>query len=64
MIHSTHDEYDSIEKARALFAILPGPREFLAIDAVNHRFSNKVPEVLAAVEKYLLWIEKPTPGTG
>jgi pimeloyl-ACP methyl ester carboxylesterase len=58
MIHSTHDEYDAIDHARALFAILPGPKEFLAIDAVNHRFSDKIPEVLAAVDKFLLWVEK------
>jgi hypothetical protein len=58
MIHSTHDEYDSIEKAHALFDLLPGPKDFLAVNASNHRFSDKVAEVLSAVEKYLLWIDK------
>jgi pimeloyl-ACP methyl ester carboxylesterase len=60
LIHSTHDEYDSIDKARSLFALLPGPKEFLAIDAMNHRFSDKVGDVLAAVEKCLLWMERST----
>ncbi len=59
MIHSMHDEWDSIESAREMFQIHPGPKKLITIDAINHRFSNKVPEALLNLEKSLDWIQNP-----
>ncbi len=59
MIHSTHDEYDSLAKAKEMYQLVPVPKRFVAIDAVNHRFSDKVPEVLAQIDKALQWFQNP-----
>jgi pimeloyl-ACP methyl ester carboxylesterase len=60
MIHSLHDEWDSIDKARTLYRGIPGPTQFIAVDSVNHRFSDKVDEVVGDVEKSLRWIQSIT----
>jgi hypothetical protein len=57
MIHSLHDEYDPITELCFLFSLAPNPKKLIEIDAVNHRFSNKVPEVLTQIERALLWLE-------
>ncbi len=59
MIHSTHDEWDSIDTARSMFRLAPEPKRFIAIDAVNHRFSDKVPEVMSKIDASLIWLENP-----
>ncbi len=56
LIHSTHDEYDLIDKVKAVFNDAPEPKQFHAVDASNHRFSNKSPEVLSLVDTSLVWI--------
>jgi pimeloyl-ACP methyl ester carboxylesterase len=61
MIHSTRDEWDSIESARDLYNIHPGPKRFISIDAVNHRFSDKIPEVMSQVERSFEWLQNPVP---
>ena len=59
MIHSTHDEWDSLETARNMFALAPGPKRFIAVDASNHRFSDKVSQVLSQIDSSLAWMEDP-----
>lgn len=56
LVHSTHDEYDLIDNVRALFAAAPEPKRFIAVDASNHRFSNKIPEVMSILDSSLGWI--------
>jgi pimeloyl-ACP methyl ester carboxylesterase len=60
MIHSTHDEYDPIEKIRALFQQAPEPKRFIEVDAINHRFSDKAAEVLEHIDQSLAWFESGT----
>jgi hypothetical protein len=57
LVHSTHDEYDLIDNVRAVFAAAPEPKRFIAVDASNHRFSNKIPEVQAIMDTSIAWIE-------
>ncbi len=57
MIHSTHDEWDPIERVKTLFALAPEPKRFIPVDAANHRFSDKTPQVLDHVAASLRWIE-------
>jgi pimeloyl-ACP methyl ester carboxylesterase len=59
MIHSTHDEWDSIDSAKEMYQFHPGPKDFIAVDAVNHRFSDKVPEVLSTLAHSLEWLQNP-----
>ncbi len=59
MIHSTSDEWDPIDFARAMFNEAPQPKKFIAVDAPNHRFSGKVPEVLSYIDAALRWMENP-----
>jgi hypothetical protein len=61
MIHSSRDEWDSIDVARRMFDQAPEPKRFLAIDASNHRFSDKVPEVLSQIDASLIWLENLVP---
>jgi len=61
MIHSSRDEWDSIDRARDLFALCRGPKRFIAVDAVNHRFSDKIPEVMNHIEVSLQWFQSLTP---
>ncbi len=56
LIHSTHDEYDLIDNVRAVFKEAPEPKQFYAVDASNHRFSNKIQEVLELVDTSIEWI--------
>lgn len=56
LVHSTHDEYDLIDKVKAVYNDAPGPKQFHAVDASNHRFSNKIQEVLTLVDTSLEWI--------
>jgi hypothetical protein len=58
MIHSTHDEWDSIDKAREMYLLHAGPKKFIAIDAVNHRFSNKISEALNQIDDSLKWLQR------
>jgi hypothetical protein len=57
MVHSTHDEYDLIDKVRGVFDLAPEPKRFIAVDASNHRFSNKISQVLALLDTNIPWIE-------
>ncbi len=61
MIHSSRDEYDPIDRARNLFTLYRGPKRFIAVDAANHRFSNKVSEVMDQVKQSLQWLQNPDP---
>ena len=57
MIHSTRDEWDPIERIKDLFVLAPDPKRFIAVDAANHRFSDRVPQVLEHLWASLQWIE-------
>ncbi len=56
LVHSTHDEYDQIDKVKAIFESAPDPKRFYAVDASNHRFSNKIQDVLSLVDTSIEWI--------
>lgn len=61
MIHSTHDEYDSLANAKEMFQLVPRPKRLVVIDAINHRFSDKVPEVMTQIDTALEWFQNPAP---
>ncbi len=61
MIHSSKDEWDSIDHARDLYGLYRGPKRFIAVDAANHRFSDKIPEVMDHLSQSLQWLQNMDP---
>jgi alpha-beta hydrolase superfamily lysophospholipase len=62
MIQSTKDEYVSREEWERLFAASREPRKQAFIDASNHRFTDKRPELSAAYAAGLAWIAQASSG--
>jgi dienelactone hydrolase len=56
-IHSTHDEFLPLEKAKALFARAGEPKRMWVIEADNHRFSNSHDELDRRMLEALTWIK-------
>jgi type IV secretory pathway VirJ component len=60
MIQSTTDEYATdADRARLLTAAKP-PREMVLIDAANHRFTDKLPELRTALRAAIQWVTTVT----
>jgi fermentation-respiration switch protein FrsA (DUF1100 family) len=62
MIQSTKDEYVSREEWEHLFAASREPKKQAFIDASNHRFTDKRPELSAAYAAGLAWIAQACAG--
>jgi hypothetical protein len=58
-IHSTHDEFLPLEKAKVLFSKAGEPKKMWVIEATNHRFSENRPELDRRMLEALEWIKKP-----
>ncbi len=57
-IHSTHDEFLPLEKARAMFALAGEPKKMWVIAAANHRFSNNRSELDRQILEAMQWLEE------
>lgn len=55
-IHSTHDEFVSLEVAKSMLARAGDPKKMWVIEAANHRFSNNRDELDRRVLEALEWI--------
>jgi hypothetical protein len=55
-IHSTHDEFLPLDKAKAVFSLAGNPKRMWVIEASNHRFSDNRPELERCVIQALQWI--------
>lgn len=53
ILQSAHDQYGSRERTEALFEQLPEPKEIAFIEAPDHFFEGKLPEMGRALEKWL-----------
>jgi hypothetical protein len=56
-IHSTHDEFLPLEKAKAMFARAVEPKRMWVIEASNHRFSDNRSELSQCILEALHWIQ-------
>ena len=56
LIHSTHDEFVPLAKARELFGLAAEPKNLWEVDAADHRFSDKPQEFAARLDEALAWI--------
>ncbi len=55
-IHSTHDEFVSLDLARSMFARAGEPKKMWVIEAANHRFSDNRDELDRRLLEALDWI--------
>jgi len=53
ILQSAHDQYGSRERTEALYEKLPEPKEIAFIEAPDHFFEGKLPEMGRALEKWL-----------
>ncbi|MGB6484515.1 MAG: alpha/beta fold hydrolase [Candidatus Acidiferrales bacterium] len=53
ILQSTHDQYGSRERTTALYEKLPEPKRLAFIDAPDHFFAGKLPQMGEAFEKWL-----------
>jgi hypothetical protein len=58
-IHSTHDEFLPLDKAKAMFSKAGEPKKMWVIESANHRFSDNRPELDRRMLEALEWIKKP-----
>lgn len=58
-IHSTHDEFVPVDEAKRLMALPGGPKKLVILEAADHRFSDKQPELQKAVLDALDWMKDP-----
>jgi hypothetical protein len=55
-IHSTHDEFLPVEKAKTMFARAGNPKRMWIVEATNHRFSDNREELNRCILEALSWI--------
>jgi hypothetical protein len=61
-IHSTHDEFLPLDKAKAMFALAGEPKKMWTIEASNHRFGDNREELDRRILEALAWIkQRPSP---
>ena len=60
-IHSSHDEFLSLEQAKAMFSRASEPKRMWVVEAANHRFSNNRDELDLRMLEALRWIKTMKP---
>jgi hypothetical protein len=61
LIDSTHDEFVPLAETQRIFAGASEPKRLWIIDAVNHRFSNNLPEFDARLMEAIAWVQRNQP---
>jgi len=56
-IHSTHDEFLPLERAKAMLALAGEPKRMWVIEAANHRFGDNRDELDRRMLEALQWIK-------
>jgi alpha-beta hydrolase superfamily lysophospholipase len=56
-LHATRDEFVPLDEVKRLMSLPGGPRKLVVIDAADHRFSDKLPELQKAILDALAWID-------
>lgn len=56
-IHSTHDEFLPLTKAKAMFARAGEPKKMWVIESSNHSFSENRPELDRRISEAIEWIK-------
>ena len=53
ILQSAHDQYGSRQRVEALYETLPGPKSLAFVDAPDHFFAGKLPEMGRALHDWL-----------
>lgn len=61
LIQSTHDEFVPLSETQRIFAQAAQPKRLWVVDAVNHRFSNNLPEFDARLMEAIAWVQQNQP---
>jgi len=56
LVRSLRDEFVPVEESDAIWAAAREPRRLWAIDAADHRFSDRQPELRRALKEAIAWI--------
>lgn len=60
-LHATHDEFVPVDEVKRLLALPGGPKRLVILEAADHRFSDKQPELQKAMLEALDWMKNPKP---
>jgi fermentation-respiration switch protein FrsA (DUF1100 family) len=60
-IHSTHDEFVSLDEIKRIFAAAKEPKKLWIVNASNHRFSDNLPEFDRRLMEALDWLGQNQP---
>ena len=63
VLQASHDEYVSAEQEKRLFALAREPKQFVLIEARNHRFDGNTQEFFKRLREGLGWIDKTYAGS-
>jgi len=61
LLQSTHDEFVPLSETQRIFAHASEPKRLWVVDAVNHRFSNNLPEFDARLMEAVAWVQHNQP---
>ncbi|HEU5255111.1 MAG TPA: AcvB/VirJ family lysyl-phosphatidylglycerol hydrolase [Vicinamibacterales bacterium] len=61
LLQSTHDEFVPLAETQRIFAQASEPKRLWVIDAVNHRFSNNLPEFDGRLMEAVAWVQHNQP---
>jgi alpha-beta hydrolase superfamily lysophospholipase len=61
LLQSTHDEFVPLAETQRILARAAEPKRLWVIDAVNHRFSNNLPEFDARLMEAIAWVQHNQP---
>jgi len=61
LLQSTHDEFVPLAETQRIFARASEPKRLWVIDAVNHRFSNNLPEFDTRMMEAIAWTQHNQP---
>jgi fermentation-respiration switch protein FrsA (DUF1100 family) len=61
LLQSTHDEFVPLAETQRILARATDPKRLWVIDALNHRFSNNLPEFDARLMEAIAWVQHNQP---
>jgi alpha-beta hydrolase superfamily lysophospholipase len=61
LLQSTHDEFVPLAETQRIFAQASEPKRLWVIDALNHRFSNNLPEFDGRLMEAVAWVQHNQP---
>jgi alpha-beta hydrolase superfamily lysophospholipase len=61
LVQSTHDEFVPLTETQRIFTQASEPKRLWVVEAINHRFSNNLPEFDARLMEAIAWVQHNQP---